>query len=414
MPTPRDIPENCELLASGALRCQVSRNGKKFRQIFPLIEDTRDGLKEQYESAAAWVTETRRQLTHQIYVDTTPLRKMTIGDVLRSFEKDGLKGKAVNRKKDENRIKDILSDEIASKPILELKYAVLKDFQDRLVAQFREDHDGSDPSRSTLANKMGILSRAVKAARLIHEGIPAVRFPPLPEASPSRERRPTEDEIKAILEVGAEIEPVIPYAVQFAILTALRKDRVLTFREQHLLSNGRGGFVIRFPKAKEREKKVGLPPLTRKLKAVIEEAKAVLKVEDSSQRLFEIGTPRFDNMWQETLRRAGVVDLHFHDLRHEATSRFFELGLNTAEVMRITGHSTLEMIERYSHYSTDIILDKLDAVIDLPTLQQKLERALGAFVEAGGDAEVIQSMIAKLPNVPAPQEAPAELVLGDE
>jgi len=34
----------------------------------------------------------------------------------------------------------------------------------------------------------------------------------------------------------------------------------------------------------------------------------------------------------------GVTILH--DLRHEATSRFFEMGLSTEEVMRITGHKT--------------------------------------------------------------------------
>ena len=36
--------------------------------------------------------------------------------------------------------------------------------------------------------------------------------------------------------------------------------------------------------------------------------------------------------------RAGLSDLRFHDLRHEAISRFFELGLNIPEVAVISGH----------------------------------------------------------------------------
>jgi integrase len=36
--------------------------------------------------------------------------------------------------------------------------------------------------------------------------------------------------------------------------------------------------------------------------------------------------------------RANIVDLRFHDLRHEATSRLFEKGLNVMEVAAITGH----------------------------------------------------------------------------
>jgi len=408
MPTPRKIPKNCELLDSGALRCQVQRKGFSVRESFPLLDDTREGQQAQFAVAEKWVKDTIWQLTQQIFVDTTPLRKMTIGDVLRSFKESGLTGKPVNRKKDENRIDDILTDEIASKPILGLKNIVLKEYQDRLIARFQEDHDGEAPSRTTLSNKMSVLSRAIKAARHIHEAIPRVTFPRLPDATPSRERRPTEDEIKAILEVGAQIEPVIPFAVRFAILTALRKDRILTFREQFLLKNGRSGFVIQYPKVKEKEKKVGLPILTRDLEAVIEEAKTALKVDDPSKRLFDIGTPRFDNMWQATLKRAGIVDLHFHDLRHEATSRLFEKGLNTAEVMRITGHTTKEMVERYSHYSTDIILEKLNGILDLPTLQQRLELAIDAFVDAGGDAEMVQSLLAKLPSKPAERLVQAE------
>ncbi len=38
---------------------------------------------------------------------------------------------------------------------------------------------------------------------------------------------------------------------------------------------------------------------------------------------------------------AFLTDLTFHDLRHEATSRFFEKGFNPMEVSAITGHKTL-------------------------------------------------------------------------
>jgi integrase len=49
------------------------------------------------------------------------------------------------------------------------------------------------------------------------------------------------------------------------------------------------------------------------------------------------------------LGRSGVVGLRFHDLRHEATSRFFEKGLNVMEVAAITGHRDLRMLQRYTH-----------------------------------------------------------------
>lgn len=44
--------------------------------------------------------------------------------------------------------------------------------------------------------------------------------------------------------------------------------------------------------------------------------------------------------------RASVSGVRFHDLRHEATSRLFEKGLNVMEVAAITGHKTLDMPKR--------------------------------------------------------------------
>lgn len=48
-----------------------------------------------------------------------------------------------------------------------------------------------------------------------------------------------------------------------------------------------------------------------------------------------------------------LVDLRFHDLRHEATSRFFERGLNPMQVSAITGHKTLQMLKRYTHLKAE-------------------------------------------------------------
>ncbi|MGH8541864.1 MAG: tyrosine-type recombinase/integrase [Stenotrophobium sp.] len=61
----------------------------------------------------------------------------------------------------------------------------------------------------------------------------------------------------------------------------------------------------------------------------------------------------------EICRRAEIADLRFHDLRHEATSRFFEKGLDTMEVASITGHKTLQMLSRYTHLRAEKLADKL-------------------------------------------------------
>ena len=59
------------------------------------------------------------------------------------------------------------------------------------------------------------------------------------------------------------------------------------------------------------------------------------------------------------VRRAGIEDLRFHDLRHEATSRLFERGLNIMEVASITGHKDLRMLRRYTHLKAEDLARKL-------------------------------------------------------
>lgn len=51
---------------------------------------------------------------------------------------------------------------------------------------------------------------------------------------------------------------------------------------------------------------------------------------------------------REVFDIAGCDDLHFHDLRHEATSRLFErTQLSVEETMKITGHRSHRMMMRY-------------------------------------------------------------------
>jgi integrase len=61
----------------------------------------------------------------------------------------------------------------------------------------------------------------------------------------------------------------------------------------------------------------------------------------------------------EACERAKVEGLTFHDLRHEATSRLFERGLQLMEVAAITGHKDIRMLRRYTHLRADDLAEKL-------------------------------------------------------
>lgn len=74
--------------------------------------------------------------------------------------------------------------------------------------------------------------------------------------------------------------------------------------------------------------------------------------------LFPIKPNSVSQAFRRASKRVKLSDLHFHDLRHEATSRFFELGLSIMEVAAITGHKDLPMLQRYTHLKPEDILSK--------------------------------------------------------
>ena len=49
------------------------------------------------------------------------------------------------------------------------------------------------------------------------------------------------------------------------------------------------------------------------------------------------------------LRKAGIKDFHFHDLRHTFASHLVMAGVDITTVSRLLGHKTLTMTLRYSH-----------------------------------------------------------------
>lgn len=66
--------------------------------------------------------------------------------------------------------------------------------------------------------------------------------------------------------------------------------------------------------------------------------------------------------WKRATKRAGIENLRFHDLRHEAISRFFELGLSMPEVAIISGHTDPRMLFRHPHIDADRLARKLETL----------------------------------------------------
>jgi integrase len=85
---------------------------------------------------------------------------------------------------------------------------------------------------------------------------------------------------------------------------------------------------------------------------------------NSKNRVFSMTKNAFKQSWSDVLKRAGIEDLTFHDLRREAGSRFDEAGLTKAEHDLMMGHVNGDMASLYIHSDLKVIQEKLDRLFD--------------------------------------------------
>ena len=56
-----------------------------------------------------------------------------------------------------------------------------------------------------------------------------------------------------------------------------------------------------------------------------------------------------------------ITDLQFHDIRHEAVSRFFEMGISVPEAALISGHTDVRQLFRHTHLNPEHLFKKYEA-----------------------------------------------------
>ena len=130
--------------------------------------------------------------------------------------------------------------------------------------------------------------------------------------------------------------------IELAIETGMRRGEILNIKTEHIKER-----TLLIPQTKN-----GHPrtiPLTRRALNILENSNLPFAYTSNALRL----------AWERLKKNGNIKDLHFHDLRHEAVSRFFEKGLSIPEVALISGHKDVRMLFRYTHLKANDLLMKL-------------------------------------------------------
>ena len=168
--------------------------------------------------------------------------------------------------------------------------------------------------------------------------------------NPSRNRRLKPGEFEAITHYppgqhGFWFTAIVAVAVE----TGMRRGELLGLHWQDVNLNKRTCYLATTKNGTSRT-----VPLSLKAIEILDSLPR-----DISGRVFAISDMALKKRWLQACSQSGITDLRFHDLRHEATSRFFEKGLNVMEVAAITGHKDLRMLKRYTHLRAEDLAVKL-------------------------------------------------------
>lgn len=71
--------------------------------------------------------------------------------------------------------------------------------------------------------------------------------------------------------------------------------------------------------------------------------------------IFPYNAQSIGTNFERMCKLLGIVDLHFHDLRHAATSRLFRLGYSIEQVQQFTLHDDWKTLARYTHLKPEDI-----------------------------------------------------------
>lgn len=163
--------------------------------------------------------------------------------------------------------------------------------------------------------------------------------------SKHRERRPTQKEIDDIcLHFTVKRGQKVPMEdlILFAIETSMRLGEILRLRWEDLNHEDRTIIIKDRKHPTEKDGNDQEVPLLGTAYEIIQ------RQGKTDERIFPIteGTP--SSLFPRACKALGIVDLRFHDLRHEGVSRFFEQKYSIEQVALLSGHRDWKMLARYT------------------------------------------------------------------
>lgn len=293
-----------------------------------------------------------------VYIRRSPSEVTTVGSALDRYLREVTPSKRPSTQRSERIRAESITKHLG-------RYSLASLTPD-IVASFRDYRLGEGKSASTVRLELALLGHLYTVAikewglGLVYNPVTSIRRP---APGRGRNRRLSWTEFRRLLKsCDAHSNPMLGWVVRIALYTGMRQGEILSLNRDQVDLDRR---VVRLTETKNGSART--VPLSKRAVRVF---KAALShpMRPSDTNLLFFGEPgrdgkrkpyRINKVWSNALERAGIADLHFHDLRHEAVSRLVERGLSDQEVAAISGHKSMQMLKRYTHLRAEDLVAKL-------------------------------------------------------
>jgi integrase len=295
--------------------------------------------------AERWAREIETEMDRGIYVSRSEAESTTLDEALDRYIHEH-----IPKLSDSNADKTKFVALALKRRTLASK--VLAAIRGKDVADYIKEREAEGAAANTIRISLALLSKLFNLAicdwgmESLQNPVEKVSKPKIPKG---RERRLEEGEEERLL---AAADPEMQNIIRFALETAMRREELSSLTWSRIDLDKKTATLY--------ETKNGETRTTPLSPRALEILRTIEGGVSQQGRVFKKDPRSITLSMQKACKLAELDNLHFHDLRHEATSRLFEnTDLDMVEIQGITGHKTLHMLVRYTHLRSARLADRL-------------------------------------------------------
>ena len=304
---------------------------------------------ERLTDAKRWAQSTEAAIREGRHFKNAAAKKHTVGELIGKYIDEVLPTKPRNAR---SQCSQLLwwKQELGHLSLAHLTAAEIGKCRDKLLA--REVRGGKHISPATVRRYLAAFSTALSVAVREWEWLDdsPMRKVRKPKEPRGRTRTLSKAEIISLLEAckNSRKNPQLYLIVLLAVSTAMRRGEILYLRRNQI-DIEKQRLILNETKNGDRRAVPLAGPALREITERLNQpgnADALLFPGLRPDKPIEI-----KKGWTTALKKAGIKDFRFHDLRHCASSLLLESGASLGQLAEVLGHRTLQMVKRYAHLS---------------------------------------------------------------